>query len=167
MKPLGAEQAKYSMRPRTTANSLFSGNPNPGPGTYAPKTDINSKGEYFISRYRSSGACTFSPKSSTRFPGPNRMTVHSPGPDTYKPKVEMSGKGDYFVSRFRSSMCRTFSHGTRNSPPPDAKKPEETPGPGSYRLPSEFGYYESKYKHLYDRPHTSSVPNLKMPNKPT
>jgi len=162
MKPLGAEKAKYSMRPRTTANSMFAGNRNPGPGTYAPKTDTNSKGEYFISRYRNSGACTFSPKSWVRFTGPSRTLLHSPGPDAYRPRVEMSGKGDYFVSSFRSSMCRTFAHGTRASPPPDAKKPEETPGPGSYRLPSEFGYYESKYKHLFERPHTSSVPNLKV-----
>ena len=158
LKPLGTDQLKYTIRPRTSAQSLFSGNSNPGPGTYAPKTGMSSKGEYFLSKYKNSGACSFSPTSSVRFMKPNRAVISMPGPDRYRPKVGMSDNGEYFVSRFKSSMCRTFSHSSRISQPEEISKRLDTPGPGSYRIPSEFGYYVSKHA-LKKRPRTSSAPN--------
>lgn len=62
----------------------------------------------------------------------------------------MTENGKYSLSNFKSSKCRTFSH--------DIRKTYSqgnfglyifliilvTPGPGSYRIPSDFGYYESK-----------------------
>jgi hypothetical protein len=53
----------------------------------------------------------------------------------------MNKDGSYFVSKFRSSMCRTHYHSKRSTL---ERARLDTPGPGSYRLPSDFGYYESK-----------------------
>ncbi len=39
----------------------------PGPGTYEPKPAINDKGNYFISKFKSSGATSIDPPTSTRF----------------------------------------------------------------------------------------------------
>jgi hypothetical protein len=33
----------------------------PGPGTYEPKPAINEKGNYYVSKYHSSGATTIDP----------------------------------------------------------------------------------------------------------
>jgi hypothetical protein len=41
-------------------------------------------------------------------------------------------------------MCRTHYHYDRRTLAGDVKI--GTPGPGSYRLPSDFGFYESKNK---------------------
>ena len=41
-------------------------------------------------------------------------------------------------------MCRTHYHFDRNTL--GQGKSKATPGPGQYRLPSDFGYYESKQK---------------------
>ena len=55
----------------------------------------------------------------------------------------MNKTGSYFVSKFMSSMCRTHYHFDRATL---AGQKLATPGPGNYRLPSDFGYYESKKK---------------------
>lgn len=64
-----------------------------------------------------------------------------PGPGTYDPNVGLNKTGSYFLSKFMSSMCRTHYHSDRNT---ILTKNISTPGPGNYRLPSDFGYYESK-----------------------
>lgn len=143
-KPAGSDTAKFTIRQRTSYDQPFRSDSNPGPGAYAPKTGISANGSYFVSKFKDSGASTFSPKSSIRFKPHNKMTLAFPGPGTYKPKFEMAPNGDYFVSTYKSSMCRTFSTSARESSP--AKKALDVPGPGSYRLPSEFGYYESRHK---------------------
>ena len=52
------------------------------------------------------------------------------------------------VSKHLNSLCRTFYHHNRNQLQliSDAATKTPTPGPGEYRLPSDFGYYESKDK---------------------
>lgn len=40
-------------------------------------------------------------------------------------------------------MCRTFYHFNRDTIPIPGEK-KAVPGPGMYRIPSEFGYYESR-----------------------
>ena len=42
----------------------------PGPGTYPNIPSINDKGKYFNSKFKSSGASLFNPRTSDRF-GPN------------------------------------------------------------------------------------------------
>jgi hypothetical protein len=69
----------------------------------------------------------------------------------------MTPAGDYFVSTYKSSACRTFSTSARDSSP--AKHALDVPGPGSYRLPSEFGYYETKRMRSDN---AASMPDLKV-----
>ena len=156
-KPAGTELPKFTIRQRTSYDQPFKSDGNPGPGAYAPKTGLSLKGTYFISKFKDSGASTFSPKSSIRFKPFNKTTLAFPGPGTYKPKYEMTPEGDYFVSTYKSSNCRTFSTSARDSSP--AKHALDVPGPGSYRLPSEFGYYASKLK---GSANTVSMPDLKV-----
>ena len=156
-KPAGTDLPKFTIRQRTSYDQPFRSDSNPGPGAYAPKTGISAKGSYFISKYKDSGVSSFSPKSSIRFKPFNKTTLAFPGPGTYKPKFELAPKGDYFVSTYKSSMCRTFSTSPRDSSP--AQKALDVPGPGSYRLPSEFGYYESKRASMSA---TASMPDLKI-----
>lgn len=59
----------------------------------------------------------------------------------------MPTNGRYLLSKNKSTATRTFSHNKRSCFDPAPP----TPGPGSYRLPSEFGYYESK-----NRPNTAA-----------
>jgi hypothetical protein len=67
-----------------------------------------------------------------------------PGPGTYDLNVGMNKTGSYFLSKFMGSMCRTHYHADRNTLL--TANSVQTPGPGNYRLPSDFGYYESKKK---------------------
>ena len=90
------------MHPRTnnvleaTNTSLKS----PGPGTYTPKLNIDPKGNYFYSKYKSSKACVFNPSKTERFQPTSKDALKSPGPGTYYPKNEISSDGNYFNSRF-------------------------------------------------------------------
>ena len=115
---------------------------NPGPGSYESKPALNSKGDYFISKFNNSMASTISPSRSKRFYDPSKASMVSPGPGVYSPSGGFSRDGSYFVSKFKSSMCRTHYHFDRNTLAGEGKK--GTPGPGNYRLPSDFGYYEAK-----------------------
>lgn len=65
----------------------------------------------------------------------------NPGPGSYTPKGELNGDGQYFASKLRSNGQRTFYHHDRDTMSGNRIK---TPGPGEYRLPSDFGFYESK-----------------------
>lgn len=77
-----------------------------------------------------------------------------PGPGNYK--VENTGiskvicfnikqTGSYPTSNLHSSKCRSFPHDARKTASVSSLA---TPGPGNYRLPSDFGYYESKTKSM-------------------
>lgn len=135
------------MRPKTiNPQSMTTIRINPGPGAYEPKPAINPKGSYFVSKFHSSMATTIAPARSVRFlelkNSPERL---NPGPDRYSPSGSLNKKGDYYLSKFHSSMCRTQYHADRKTV---LGQTIATPGPGSYRLPSDFGYYESKNKRL-------------------
>ena len=58
----------------------------------------------------------------------------------------MNKTGSYFVSKFMNSMCRTHYHADRKTVLVKSSN-VNSPGPGNYRLPSDFGYYESKKKY--------------------
>mmetsp|Transcript_78957 Transcript_78957/g.118702 ORF Transcript_78957/g.118702 Transcript_78957/m.118702 type:complete len:80 (+) Transcript_78957:363-602(+) len=56
---------KYTMRPRTENSMSFTtALKNPGPGAYDNIDSINPRGNYPISKYRSSGACNINPSRS-------------------------------------------------------------------------------------------------------
>jgi len=54
----------------------------------------------------------------------------------------INDKGKYIVSRHKNSPTRTFGSSIRDTLGVGGSK--NIPGPGAYRLPSDFGYYESK-----------------------
>ena len=54
----------------------------------------------------------------------------------------MHRTGEYFYSKFKNSKVRTFGQSCRNTW--GIKSRGGNPGPGYYRIPSDFGYYESK-----------------------
>jgi len=78
-----------------------------------------------------------------------------PGPGNYSTGFGISKEGKYFNSKFHSSKCRSFSKSARATLELFGVK---NPGPGQYRLPSEFGYYESKqnYNNQHSRVKTIS-----------
>lgn len=146
---------------------MFSGNKGPGPAAYSPKLGFESKNHHVLSTYKSCGTLSWATASSgERFPisniKPGKETLKLPGPGKYSPKVDFDARGNYFISKFKSSLCRTFPHSPRSEIKTSRTSnlsSADTPGPGSYRLPSDFGYYESKY----DRPNTQSLPSLNSP----
>ncbi|EGR30854.1 hypothetical protein IMG5_122550, partial [Ichthyophthirius multifiliis] len=149
----------FSFRQRTANDDPLNSKTKyvPGPGSYPIPTAISSNGRYFNSKFNSSGALNFNPARSKRFPDQNRN--QAPGPGAYAPNTGISKVGNYFVSNFQSSKCRTFSHGIRNTISNENFK--NTLGPGAYRLPSEFGYYQSKYKVQQD----SQILKTESPSK--
>ncbi len=66
-----------------------------------------------------------------------------PGPAEYNAKFSVSNTGGQFLSKIPTPAGRTFYHFDRDTLkiPTTARN---NPGPGYYRLPSDFGYYESK-----------------------
>lgn len=64
--------------------------------------------------------------------------------------------GVYPVSNLHSSKVRSFSKETRKTFSQGFLT--KTPGPGNYRLPSEFGYYESKNKERFLSQSAEKVP---------
>lgn len=136
----------FTLRPKTVNSEAYStALKSPGPGTYPNIPSINDKGKYFNSKFKSSGASLFNPRTSDRF-GPNFSKARQvPGPGHYQPKTDITPDGNYFVSNFKSSNCRSFSHSIRKAETA-GQTSHITPGPGTYRLPSEFGYYEAARK---------------------
>lgn len=113
----------------------------PGPGQYTILPGISAKGQYPISKYRNSLTRLINPACSARFP--KRGKARAPGPGNYsREKQSMHKTGEYFYSKFKNSRCRTFGQSQRNTW--GIKKRGGNPGPGYYRIPSDFGYYESK-----------------------
>jgi len=151
-KSFGDEAVKFSLRPKTT-NPLMESTTKlyPGPGAYENKLTISPKGQYYMSKFKSSCATTFNPPKSERFKDfTDKYTKQFPGPGYYAPKEGLNENGEYFVSKYKSSNCRTFSHCDRNAL--RATTSNFVPGPGSYRLPSDFGYYESKHHNTATEP---------------
>lgn len=126
-RPIGLDSKKFSFSPRCRNPSAHT---TPGPGTYDPRTQLNSTGHYFLSR--NSGACIFAPVSSRRFH--SERLKQRLGPGVYEPKLSMNTTGQYFFSQFRSTQASAFS----KSPRLTLRKSLNTPGPGSYRLYSAF-----------------------------
>lgn len=149
VKPIGSDSSKFSLRPRTSSlENLLVTSKNPGPGTYNPKPAIDKKGTYFLSKYKNPCAASFSPKTSARFRAFSRNS--NPGPGSYEDIEGISREGFYYLTKYRSSGVRSFAHSSRDFFGVNREAGKiyavQTPGPGSYRVPSEFGYYESKHK---------------------
>eukprot|EP00344_Euplotes_crassus_P010609 CAMPEP_0196999210 /NCGR_PEP_ID=MMETSP1380-20130617/4438_1 /TAXON_ID=5936 /ORGANISM="Euplotes crassus, Strain CT5" /LENGTH=256 /DNA_ID=CAMNT_0042416049 /DNA_START=124 /DNA_END=898 /DNA_ORIENTATION=- len=140
---VGKSGKAYTLRPRTgTMGIRVSSKGIPGPGSYESKNSITPRGEQFLSKFKSSGASTFNPPSSSRFNGNNNNNL--PGPAEYNTNFGVSNTGGQFLSKVPTPAGRTFYHFDRNT----LKNPStarNNPGPGYYRLPSDFGYYESKH----------------------
>jgi hypothetical protein len=134
----------YSFKGRTQApEAMTTTKIVPGPGAYPAYETINTKGAYYVSKYKNSGANTFAPPSSERWS--NRSKIEIPGPGAYELTPGLSPKGSYFVSKFKSSMTRTFGHSLRASA--SQQNLSIGPGPGAYKLHSDFGHYESARTH--------------------
>jgi hypothetical protein len=131
----------YTFKGRTTApEGLTTVRIVPGPGTYPAYDTLRPNGKYFVSKFKNSGAGSFAPLRSTRFPA--TKDANFPAPGSYDLIPTISPKGSYYLSKFHSSGVRSFGHSTRNA---TQSSFQGAPGPGSYRIPSDFGYYESKH----------------------
>mmetsp|Transcript_2768 Transcript_2768/g.343 ORF Transcript_2768/g.343 Transcript_2768/m.343 type:complete len:86 (-) Transcript_2768:236-493(-) len=85
------------MRPKTRgvgAGDPFASKAGPGPGQYDLKPVIDTRGEYYQSKFKNSGACTFSPVRSTG----NLPKNGTPGPGSYAIPSSLTRNGSYFVS---------------------------------------------------------------------
>ncbi|EGR31633.1 hypothetical protein IMG5_105450 [Ichthyophthirius multifiliis] len=142
--PLVQKMAKH-LGPLGGLN-LFS----PGPGTYKVGNGLSQKsysigkktvcpGKYFISKYKSSSSMQFNPLSSKRFQ--HNKKDQYPGPGQYPIPQSIANDGKYIVSKYISNGCRFFPRSKRLPLPQGSL---QNPGPGDYRIPSEFGYYETK-----------------------
>ncbi|CAD8109883.1 unnamed protein product [Paramecium primaurelia] len=136
---------RYTMRQRPKTNFMvLTGKEIPGPGTYESLPAVNPVGKYPISKYNNSCATLFNPKNSKRFVKDFSTNLYAPGPGTYPvDKTGIQKDGHYFISKFHSSNVRSFPKESRRT---GSVGKAGTPAPGSYRLPSEFGYYESRNK---------------------
>ncbi|KAL4511959.1 hypothetical protein ABPG72_012804 [Tetrahymena utriculariae] len=142
------ENLSFTMRPKTRdVNSpLFLNGQstvlqNPGPGQYQNYESINKLGKFQLAKYRSSGATTFNPPRSKRFPKSGNI---NPGPGQYKPRNDLEKSGSYVLSIYKSYGTRNFSNASPRQSFVDqaSKSTIYKPGPGTYRLPSEFGNYD-------------------------
>lgn len=106
----------------------------PGPGRYPVPFCINSKGKYFLAKYKNSFVRDFSKTQGRCQTTTNRV----PGPGAYTTSaVDLSPKGRYISSKMNNCLVRKFGTSERGS----LADRTNTPGPGNYKLPSEFGYY--------------------------
>ena len=98
---------------------------------------INQNGNYFLAKYRNSGARNFS-RLPSRASTAEKIV---PGPGAYDISNElMSPDGNYITSKMHNSLVRRFGSSIRSR----INKKNDNPGPGNYKLPSEFGHYISK-----------------------
>ncbi|KRX06877.1 hypothetical protein PPERSA_11522 [Pseudocohnilembus persalinus] len=163
----------YSMRSKNENNSIFNfknkvGIPGPGQYTYV-NGDLNKTGKQFNSKYSSSKAYLINPAKSVQSLN-LRAKSDTPGPGQYKETV-LKKDGKYTQSRYHNIKYGSFSSSKRNF----FGIGNTAPGPGSYRLPSEFGYYESKTQkaggnnnsqfgstlHSFRRPDTTQTENVR------
>lgn len=94
----------------------------PGPGSYDMQYGISPKGKQFNSKFESSRAARFSPRTSKRFDDKiciffninsfsAKRTSWMPGPGAYNPPSTINKYGNYILSGMPSSMCHTFGSG--------------------------------------------------------
>ena len=109
----------------------------PGPGTYPVAFCISEKGNYFLSKYKSSCVRDFGKIGGLPEIHENKV----PGPGSYDTShINLSPTGRYVVSKMRNCLSRKFAITTRKP----LGENNENPGPGNYKLPSEFGHYISR-----------------------
>ena len=109
----------------------------PGPGTYPVTFTINEKGNYFLSKYKTSCTRDFS-KSGGR---PEIQNNKIPGPGSYgTSSVDLSPAGKYSISKLKNCLTRKFAITTRKP----INENNQNPGPGSYKIPSDFGHYVAR-----------------------
>ncbi len=146
---MGKGVPKYSLRARSQSKAYqLTPQSYPGPGAYECRPTITKEGKMLMSKYRSSGATTFNPPRSARFGGEG--SKHQPGPGQYSPRLDMTKEGKYYIQKFSSSGARTFYHHNRKTMDNNSTA-RLSPGPGSYRMPSDFGFYESKHAKKFSR----------------
>ena len=64
---MGKSGMAYTLRPRTGNVGIILGSKDvPGPGSYEFKPSLTSRGDQYLSKFRSSGATSFNPPSSKR-----------------------------------------------------------------------------------------------------
>jgi len=134
-------KVSYSLAPRTT-NFAERGSwlDVPGPGAYNNANVTNKTGQYFVSKFISSGATRINPAGAGAGRGRGISSGNnSPGPGRYE-VPGISKDGNYFLSKHESSRARSFGKGATRS---SLELKIQTPGPGSYMLPSDFGVYVS------------------------
>eukprot|EP00331_Platyophrya_macrostoma_P023037 CAMPEP_0176442832 /NCGR_PEP_ID=MMETSP0127-20121128/22054_1 /TAXON_ID=938130 /ORGANISM="Platyophrya macrostoma, Strain WH" /LENGTH=276 /DNA_ID=CAMNT_0017827929 /DNA_START=23 /DNA_END=850 /DNA_ORIENTATION=+ len=143
---LNQKNIAYSFRSKTTQDLLVSNRHVPGPGAYHPPGEISKDGKYFVSKFKNTGAIA----NMTSQRGGLVDTKNVPGPGAYNPKISLSLNGQYFITGFKSSLARSFGQASLKGSGSTFGTGNNVPGPGSYRLPSEFGYYESKNAKEFD-----------------
>ena len=77
----------------------------PAPGTYNV-TGLDPKGNYYVGKYRSSGAAVFSPTSGHLF-GSKRLKRY-PGPGTYDVIGGINDGRTFLPSQFQASTLGKF-----------------------------------------------------------
>ncbi|CAD8161473.1 unnamed protein product [Paramecium pentaurelia] len=124
---------KYSMGERTSAKHIYLQSTTPAPGRY-DVGGLKAKGNYFIGRYKSSGAPIISPSSTIA-----KRLKRIPGPGTYDPPGDIGDLRTYLPSQYSNRSGFRFGFQERQT---QGLKNIQFPGPGTYQLPSEFGDFE-------------------------
>ncbi|CAD8081623.1 unnamed protein product [Paramecium sonneborni] len=124
---------KYSMGERTSAKHIYLESTTPAPGRY-DLGGLTAKGNYFIGRFKSSGAPVISPSTTII-----KRLKRIPGPGTYDPPGDIGDLRTYLPSQY--SIRSGFRFGFQERHTQNIKN-KLYPGPGTYQLPSEFGDYE-------------------------
>jgi hypothetical protein len=99
----------------------------PGPGSYEPSPTISKEGFYYVAKYKSSGAHSFS-----QLPRRDMSTSNVVGPGQYATLDGTNPLGRYVNSKTANIPSRHFGKAKRADLGDDPK----TPGPGYYRHPS-------------------------------
>ncbi|KAL4438449.1 hypothetical protein ABPG74_009488 [Tetrahymena malaccensis] len=148
----------FSMRAKTPGQDEKNTNRKdcPGPGTYTNPLSMSANGKYPHSKYKNTGLAFISPQTVVKDFNSSAHKSSLPGPGQYNPPSTITQTGKQVVYRFKSSGACTFPHSGRD----ELGKATGIPGPGYYRLPSEFGYYESKNPQQ-DKSYTSPQKNTK------
>ncbi|CAD8083679.1 unnamed protein product [Paramecium sonneborni] len=124
---------KYSMGERTSAKHIYLESTTPAPGRYNIG-GFSQKGNYFIGRYKSSGAPVISPNTAQ-----SQRIKRIPGPGTYDPPGDIGDPRNYLPSQYSTRSGFRFGYQERQT---QEIKNKQFPGPGTYQLPSEFGDFE-------------------------
>ena len=96
----------------------------PGPGAYRTLNGTDEKGNYYLSKFKNSGASVINPSKNVQ-----RRVNENPGPGHYEfLKTSLSAEGRYFISKFKNSKVKTFTKQPRET----FQNNSITPGPGIY-----------------------------------